>query len=245
MKVSKKEKELTKEKILNAAVALMTDKGFKSTSMRDIAKEAGVSDPTVYNYFSTKEKIVYFYIENSHKKALDTLLNIKEFQTYSLREQLQTLFEVELDLYQHDRKFILEVFDMAFYSSTVKMQEIYNTKALFIEVATDIFDAAIEAGEIEEPPFKDILISLMWDYFIAIVAYWIKDDSEDFENTSAFIDHSISLLESILNSNILSKFADFGVFMFKTHILSNLTKFTKHKKKASILKRKLMDLEDE
>ena len=51
MKVSKKEKAKTRIKILEASVDVITEKGFKSASMREIARHAGVGDATIYNYF--------------------------------------------------------------------------------------------------------------------------------------------------------------------------------------------------
>ena len=41
-----------------AAVRLMTDRGYEATSTDDIAREAGVSPRTFFNYFPTKESVV-------------------------------------------------------------------------------------------------------------------------------------------------------------------------------------------
>jgi hypothetical protein len=54
MKVSKSAKEKTKVAIINAAVELIIKQGFKATTLREVAKKAGVSNPTIYNYFPTK-----------------------------------------------------------------------------------------------------------------------------------------------------------------------------------------------
>jgi len=49
--------EKNQEKIEKAALRLFIQRGFYGTSVRDIAKGAGVSLGNVYNYYSTKEQL--------------------------------------------------------------------------------------------------------------------------------------------------------------------------------------------
>ncbi|MFA3782408.1 TetR/AcrR family transcriptional regulator [Melioribacteraceae bacterium 4301-Me] len=55
---NKEIREKTKKIILDSALKLFVEKGFQSTSMSDIAKEAGVSKGLAYNYFDSKQHIV-------------------------------------------------------------------------------------------------------------------------------------------------------------------------------------------
>ncbi len=238
MKVSQSAKEKTKAKILEEAVNLIIEKGFKSASMREMAKNAGVSNPTIYNYFPTKEKIVYAYVEQKHKETAEILQNIEDFHTYTLREQLQTLIETELELYLEDREFIIQISDMVFRSGGLKLDSLYDSNALFRDMVADILSIAIEVGEIPNPPFEEYLPRLFWDYYIMVVAYWVKDDSEMFTNTTQFIDHSLGVIEALLHSNILNKANDLGMFLFKTHFLSALERFSVKKSGFSKIKRK-------
>jgi len=239
MKVSQSAKEKTKIKILESSVNLMTIKGYKNTSLREIAKEAGISNPTIYNYFPNKNKILYAYIEQKIIETKEVLEGIDDFHTYTLREQLQTLIETQLEFYLEDREFVTQIMEMAFTPSMGTMELIYDSKAKFIEMVSDMLEIAIEAEEIAEPPFKEYIPQLFWDYNIAVVAYWIKDDSEMFENTTQFIDNSMGVIEAVLQSNILQKTSDLGMFMFKTHMLSSLQKFSTKQSGFSKIKRKL------
>ena len=49
--------ERNQKKIEDAALRVFTRLGFHGTSVRDIAKEAGVSIGNLYNYYRTKEEI--------------------------------------------------------------------------------------------------------------------------------------------------------------------------------------------
>jgi len=244
MKVSQSAKAKTKAKILASAVELIIEKGFKNASMREMAKNAGVSNPTIYNYFPTKEKILYAYVEQKHIETAQILQNIDDFNTYTLREQLQTLIETELELYLEDREFILQISDMVFHSAGLKLEALYDNNEIFTDMVKDMIDIAIEAEEIPTPPLQEHLPRLFWDYYIMVVAYWLKDDSEMFENTTQFIDHSLGVIEALLKSNILNKAHDLGVFLFKTHLLSSLERFSTKKSKFDKIKRDLKGVFD-
>jgi len=244
MKISQSAKEKTKIKILQSAVDLIIEKGFENASLREMAKNAGVSNPTIYNYFPSKEKLLYAYIEQKHKEAVQSIKEIEEFNTYTLREQLQTLIETELELYLEDREFIIQISEMVFHSSGFKVAKLYETNALFIDTVSEMINIAIEAEEINEPPFKEHLGKLFWDYYIMVVAYWVKDDSEMFENTTQFIDHSLGVIEALLHSDVLNKANDLSMFFFKTHLLSKLEEFSSKTKTFRKIKRKLGEVLD-
>src|SRR5215471_6042730 len=43
-----------RNQILDAATKVFAKKGFHSTTIKDIAREAGIADGTIYNYFENK-----------------------------------------------------------------------------------------------------------------------------------------------------------------------------------------------
>lgn len=47
-----------KNQILDAATAVFVEKGFHPATIRDIAKHAGISDGTIYNYFDNKTALL-------------------------------------------------------------------------------------------------------------------------------------------------------------------------------------------
>ena len=57
--------------------------------MKAIARKAGVGDATIYNYFSSKEKLLYGYFEDGHKLLIRDMREIDDFSTFTLQEQHQ------------------------------------------------------------------------------------------------------------------------------------------------------------
>lgn len=51
-------RQLLRDEIVQAAGALMHDKGYAAMSMDELASQVGISKPTLYSHFTTKEEIV-------------------------------------------------------------------------------------------------------------------------------------------------------------------------------------------
>lgn len=66
--------EPTRQRLLNAAVALFVAKGYASTSVREIVAAAGVSKPVLYYYFKSKDGIYLALME----RLWDDLLTVLE-----------------------------------------------------------------------------------------------------------------------------------------------------------------------
>ena len=240
MKVSEKDKAKTRIKILEASVDIISEKGFKSASMREIARHAGVGDATIYNYFPSKEKLLYGYCEHVQHQVMESLRQIEDFHEYSLQEQLQQFAETQLQTWLPAREFLQEVFKLTYYSPVAGSTHLTATRKLFTQMITDMLEAAIEAKEIPEQPYQELLPRLYWDYMTGVMAYWLKDDSENFTDTSQLIDKSMEIIASILHQGMIGKSLDLISFLFRTHVMSHFDNVVKTKETAKSIKRKFM-----
>ncbi len=62
-KVIPQYKEEAKEKIIQSAIAVFSEKGYRQTTMEDIAKKVGVSRGALYLYFKSKDDLLYAIIQ--------------------------------------------------------------------------------------------------------------------------------------------------------------------------------------
>ena len=224
MKISAEVKANTRARLLNAAVDVISEKGFKTASMREIARRADVGDATIYNYFPSKEKLLYGYCLYVQEQVRDSLQSIENFHEYTLAEQLHQLVETELRFWLPAREFLQEVFALTYASPGNGHEHLRATRELFSAMVVDMLDAAIEAGEIPEQPYHDLLPRLFWDYTSAILAYWLEDDSDSFSNTTHLVDQSIDIAEKLLLTGLIGKVLDMLSFLFRTHLLGQMTK---------------------
>jgi AcrR family transcriptional regulator len=66
----------TLAKLIKASVDLFSTRGFKSTSVRDIAKVMNMSMAGIYNYFPTKEALFFFIFDRTINEAREQLIAV-------------------------------------------------------------------------------------------------------------------------------------------------------------------------
>jgi AcrR family transcriptional regulator len=71
-----KEKRTTaREKILDAATSLFFEQGYQGTTIDDVIAHSGVSRPTLYTHFSTKEDLGVAYLQLRRHQDLNVIKN--------------------------------------------------------------------------------------------------------------------------------------------------------------------------
>jgi AcrR family transcriptional regulator len=224
MKVSQKQKTEIRQKLLDASVELFVKKGFDETTMREIAKRAGFSDGTIYNYFATKEQIFYAYFESKEDALSDTLLAIKGFDDFNLKEKLQLMLGTALEGYEADRPFVGIAFKALLDSPMRTFTELAPVRAKYVARVQRYFEVAIERKEIPPQPFERLLVNLLWDYRNLVILYWLRDDSKGFANTISLVDRSLDIFVDVVKSGIVTKTIDVGLFLIKSHVYGNIDK---------------------
>ncbi|MDJ0761431.1 MAG: TetR/AcrR family transcriptional regulator [Myxococcota bacterium] len=222
MKVSQEQKVEIRRKLLSAAVALFTEKGFSGATMRAVSTRAGFSPGTIYRYFPTKEKIFYAYFEQKQDELEAALNEIEDFNDYTLKEKLQMMMETQLEVYTPDREFVEVTFRALLDSPMKSFTELQPTKGKFTKTVQGYFAQGVERKDIPEQPFENFLVHLFWDYKNLMVMYWLRDETPAFTNTSRLIDLSLDIYVDLLKSGIITKTADTISFLVKSHLYGNI-----------------------
>jgi len=63
----------TQQKILESAIKIFSKKGFSGSTTKEIAKEAGVSEATIFRYFETKKDLLFALISPIMVKSITEL----------------------------------------------------------------------------------------------------------------------------------------------------------------------------
>ncbi len=218
MKTSKSQQNQTQRKILAAAVSLMTAQGYEKTTMKEIARTAGIGDATIYKYFPSKEKLLLGFFEASVETALADLLATPDLAEYSLQERLQRMLDALLDVLREERDFVQICRDVMGNSPLLLMREHIPGHALMKAQILAFLEEAEEQGEIVPCDFKPLLASLMMDYVLMLVQYWLKDESKQEADTTQLMDLTLEILLVVLQSGIINKFIELISFMLRNQI---------------------------
>lgn len=101
---SVKDEELIKKRrdqMIRGALALFKEKGFHRTTTREIAKEAGFSIGTLYEYIRTKEDVLFLVCDSIHeevKKRLEAVVDLKQPSMEKLRTVITSFFYLMDDM---------------------------------------------------------------------------------------------------------------------------------------------------
>ncbi len=91
-----------KERILDAAVVEIAQRGYHMTTIARIAKRAGVADGTIYLYFKNKEEILFSLFDRAMSRFIDKGQD-RLLEVASASEKIRQIIELHLTLVGENR----------------------------------------------------------------------------------------------------------------------------------------------
>lgn len=186
-------KEQTKQRILDVALAMFREKGFRQTTMRDIAEAAGIALGTTYNYFPTKDHIALFFFE----EALGRVLVRHRRETpseASLEEKVFSLIALELEEVEPFREFL----DVLVAQAAVPGSPLHpfgldaeRLKGRYLDHVATILREALEQGELPPVGYESLMLPAFWAFHLGILFFWLNDESPHKEDTWILLDKSL------------------------------------------------------
>jgi AcrR family transcriptional regulator len=175
----------TRERILEAALALFADRGYEATTMRDVAREAGASLGLAYRYFASKEEFalaLYMRLaEESEEWSREGL------DGGTIAERFERAMLVKLDQVSPHRgplaALLVRALDpnspiSALGEGTAAVRE--KMGGVFLEVVWGASDAP---GEKQAKQLGNVLYAL----HLAILLYWFHDKTPETRATRELV----------------------------------------------------------
>jgi len=82
----------TRDRIVQSALRLFSRKGFRGTTIKDIAHEVGVTEGAIYRHFESKEDLME-HITEKISEEIDLLLTEEVFSKEGIKERIESLVE--------------------------------------------------------------------------------------------------------------------------------------------------------
>ncbi len=144
-----------RDQILNAAREVISENGYDQSSVDQIAKRAGLSRSTVYEYFPSKDEILKGCFAARRDLVADELARRIE-RAAGLEEQLTAFFEICLSRVDQNREFFLAIaFPLPLDEATASEGPGGTEFALVIKDFNDavgrILNDGFERGELQRP----------------------------------------------------------------------------------------------
>jgi AcrR family transcriptional regulator len=189
-------KEATRKRILEVSLRLFQKQGFARTTMRDVARKAGIALGTTYNYFPTKEHIAGYFFERALGRVMERYRR-EEPRDASLEEKLFLLVSLELDEIAPYEEFLNLIVTHAvvptsrLHPASVESQRL---KMRYLEFVGGLVAAARERGELADLGFDGMILQAFWVYHLGIMMFWLNDASRKKEDTYVLLDKSLRFI---------------------------------------------------
>ena len=165
----------TKTKILNSTLDLIDEKPFPEVRTKEIAENAGISEPTIFRHFSNKNSILHHLVENfinlitqidfsdvnNEQEFRYQLINFfKETSNINFFKRKLMKFILYIGMYKQDTFFtFVKIINMKFFEPIEKVVEVGKSnwgydKNLNTKVHVRLFVNSISLFLIQQKVFR-------------------------------------------------------------------------------------------
>jgi AcrR family transcriptional regulator len=139
---------IKKSWILDKAGVLFWQKGYHSTSMKDIAAACDCKAANIYNYFKGKEDILFEVIKDITERAVNSVSHLEDDETTSPVDQLKSFIDNHLGVLVQMKKSSVLISDTGLQNLTRDHRRIIvELRDTYDRIMTKIIRRGIESGD--------------------------------------------------------------------------------------------------
>jgi AcrR family transcriptional regulator len=189
--------EQTRQVILETALRLFQERGYADTTMRAIAKEAGVAVGNAYYYFDSKEHLIQgFYDRNqaAHRAASEEVLAAST----DFAARLRGVLHAGIDVNAPYHSFAATFFKTAAEPSS-PLSPFSRESSPARDAAIGLFRDVVEGSSAKlDPELRKELPELLWLGWMGVVLFWVYDKSPGQRRTRRLIDGAVPLIDRLV-----------------------------------------------
>jgi AcrR family transcriptional regulator len=191
--------------IVETALRLFRETGYEATTMRAIAKEAGVSVGNAYYYFGSKEELIQAYydeLQDEHNRACQAVLEREQ----DFAPRLLGVLRARVDTMVPYHAFAGKFFKFAA-EPTSPLNPFSSESGPARAAAVAIYRELVNGSSLKiDPEFREELPELLWLYSMGIVLYWVHDSSEGCRKTYLLVERTVPLVNKMVMMSRLPGF---------------------------------------
>jgi AcrR family transcriptional regulator len=188
----------TKALILETALEMFRERGYEETTMRAIAKKAGVSLGNAYYYFHSKEYLIQAFYHRTHEEHLAVSIPALE-KEHTLKTRLLTVMRLKIDTLKPYHQFAGVLFKTAAHPES-PLNPFAAESDPVRQASIQLFAQVVEQTKARIP--EDLRVELpylLWVYHMGVILFWIHDPSPKHRRTYRLVDHTVDLLDKLIS----------------------------------------------
>jgi AcrR family transcriptional regulator len=199
-------------KILVAFAAHWSEEGRPPRSVARFCRELGITEVIFYKHFPSLHAVEKAFWRHWITEVISAVEGGEDWEEFTARERyLSFLFALTQSAIAR-RSLLLERFhDISPISHPAALE---GMRSEFLEFAGRLIDRGTESGEIaERRGLTTLYPGILYVHLRWVIDQWLKDESEEFERTDAFIEKTVTLAFDLFRSQALDSAADLIRFL--------------------------------
>jgi hypothetical protein len=202
----------TQEKITHEYIKYVLEQNKRPASVANFSESIKLKESTFLRYFNSFDHLEKSFWKLLFDEVKQTIENQEVYASYSINEKLLAFYYTWIEQLMDYRSYAIYV------SKQERIYELYPAQFdLFRDGFLDYVDGLIEEGLATEEIARRQMISdkykyLLWAQPVSIWKFWVKDESDQFEDTDALIEKTVNFSFDLMRSNSLDSLFDLAKF---------------------------------
>jgi len=186
-----KTKEARRNKIISKALEIFSKKGFQESTIAEISKASGVSEATVYEYFNSKEELLFAIPEEITRESVEDFKKILPYLK-GAEHKVRAIVLGYLTLYQNNPQYsslvLLQLKSNKKFQQTKAYELIRNIARLLLDCIREGIDEGVFKKDLDPYLIRSMLLGTIEHLCVRWHLLGVPD------NIVAYVDPIIDLM---------------------------------------------------
>jgi len=190
----------TRQQILDASLRLFSERGFARTTVRDIARHAGITDAAIYYHFQSKRELLEALVEE--RGLLSSLQNLERLSADApLRETLVWMARGAINIMDENRDFLRLIIMEGLGGDEAALEQYRRLIDLWENALTTVLRRYADKGELPSDSLqtlaRHIIYTILMAFEDSLLGRHVSPNAspaERREALGAFVDASLDRL---------------------------------------------------
>ncbi len=178
--IREKKKKQTTRAIMEAAIALFSEKGYEQTSMEELARAAGIGKSTIYGYFRTKSEIFLAFCEDEIDFVFAELSRRSD-PGAPLVERIHALFMGQFRYVTRHHDFGRLLAREMVFPKELTVEKSKDIQQRYLSALYEILDRAVAHGELRNDLEPLFVAGHFYALYILVLSAWYERRFETME----------------------------------------------------------------
>lgn len=140
-----------RQSILDAGARLYSDRGFRATSIRELADAAGISSSTMYHHFANKQEILYAILMDFMRSFVGEIVPVLLERTRTPQQRIAHAVRLHLWISERDRLKLVIGAPLRYELSEDQRQSLAALQRLYRDAFRDAITDGVRLGVFDAP----------------------------------------------------------------------------------------------